>query len=37
MKIDYFFKGKLLGNEYIIEVLELFILFGDKVVFEGDN
>lgn len=36
-KIDHFLKGKLLGNEHIIEALELLISPGDKVVLEGDN
>ena len=36
-KIDHLLKGKLLGNEHIIEALELLISPGDKVVLEGDN
>lgn len=36
-KIDHLLKGKLLGNEHIIEALELLISAGDKVVLEGDN
>ncbi|MED3864230.1 malonate decarboxylase subunit alpha [Priestia megaterium] len=36
-KIDHILKGKLLGNEHIIEALELLISAGDKVVLEGDN
>ncbi|MCR8927109.1 malonate decarboxylase subunit alpha [Priestia megaterium] len=36
-KIDHLLKGKLLGNEHIIEALELLITPGDKVVLEGDN
>jgi len=36
-KIDHLLKGKLLGNEQIIEALELLISPGDKVVLEGDN
>ncbi|QTL50300.1 malonate decarboxylase subunit alpha [Priestia aryabhattai] len=37
VKIDHLLKGKLLGNEHIIEALELLISPGDKVVLEGDN
>lgn len=36
-QIDHLLKGKLLGNEHIIEALELLISPGDKVVLEGDN
>ncbi|GAB1805076.1 MULTISPECIES: malonate decarboxylase subunit alpha [Priestia] len=36
-KIDHLLKGKLLGNEHIIEALQLLISPGDKVVLEGDN
>ncbi len=36
-KIDHLLQGKLLGNEHIIEALELLISPGDKVVLEGDN
>ncbi|MGB8270177.1 MAG: malonate decarboxylase subunit alpha [Priestia megaterium] len=36
-KVDHLLKEKLLGNEHIIEVLELLISPGDKVVLEGDN
>ena len=36
-KIDHLLKEKLLGNEHIIEALELLISPGDKVVLEGDN
>jgi malonate decarboxylase alpha subunit len=36
-KVDHLLKGKLLGNEHIIEALELLISPGDKVVLEGDN
>ncbi|RDZ11462.1 malonate decarboxylase subunit alpha [Priestia megaterium] len=36
-KIDHLLKGRLLGNEDIIEALELLISPGDKVVLEGDN
>ncbi|MDQ0803129.1 malonate decarboxylase subunit alpha [Priestia megaterium] len=36
-KIDHLLKGKLLGDEHIIEALELLISPGDKVVLEGDN
>ncbi|MGE1112116.1 malonate decarboxylase subunit alpha [Priestia megaterium] len=36
-KVDHLLKEKLLGNEHIIEALELLISPGDKVVLEGDN
>ncbi|RMA94119.1 malonate decarboxylase subunit alpha [Priestia megaterium] len=36
-KIDHLLKGRLLGNEHIIEALELLVSPGDKVVLEGDN
>ncbi|MBU8854334.1 malonate decarboxylase subunit alpha [Priestia megaterium] len=36
-RVDHLLKEKLLGNEHIIEALELLISPGDKVVLEGDN